>query len=85
MALGIEYAVAPGVSSVIATVPAVTLLLSLLVVCENAENAPVPATAPAKPTIASERRVLRRVEMVSPFAGKVCFVRLGYRSGMRRL
>jgi hypothetical protein len=54
---------------VIVTSPAVIVLLSLLVVLENAEKAPVPATAPTMPTTANERRVLRRVEMTAPFVG----------------
>ena len=68
-AVGMLYDAVVGESFVIVTSPAVTVLLSLLVVFENAEKAPVPATAPAMPTIANERRVLRRVEMTVPFVG----------------
>jgi hypothetical protein len=59
------------------TVPAVIVLLSLLVVLENAENAPVPATAPTMPTIANERSVLRRVEMTVPFVGRLSISGIG--------
>jgi hypothetical protein len=65
------YEAVVGESFVMVTLPAVIVLLSLLVVLENAENAPVPATAPTMPTIANERRVLRRVEMTVPFLGRL--------------
>jgi hypothetical protein len=68
-AFGMLYDAVTGESLVIVTSPAVIVLLSLLVVFENAENAPVPATAPAMPRIANESRVFRRVEMTGPFAG----------------
>src|SRR4051812_43266622 len=67
-AVGRLYAAEPASSSLRVTSPAVMLLASLLVVFENAENAPVPATAPAMPRIASERSVLRTVEMTASFA-----------------
>jgi len=71
------YEAVVGESFVMFTVPAVTVLLSLLVVFENAEKAPVPATAPAMPTIANERRVLRRVEMTAPFVGRLSIPGIG--------
>ena len=62
---------------VIVTSPAVIVLLSLLVVFENALNAPVPATAPTMPTMAKERRVFRRVEMTAPFVGRLSIPGIG--------
>src|SRR3954453_2961436 len=56
-----EYAAEPASLSEMLTLPAVIVLLSLLVVCENAENAPLPATAPALPSTASDTRALRTV------------------------
>jgi hypothetical protein len=70
LAVGRLYDAVVGELFVIVTSPAVIVLLSLLVVFENAENAPVPATAPAMPTMASETSVFRRVEMTAPFVGR---------------
>src|SRR3954452_11356652 len=60
LAVGMSYAAWVASLSLTVTSPAVTALLSLLVVFEKAENAPEPATTPARPSTAAERSVLRR-------------------------
>ncbi len=53
------YIALPASLSSIATVPASNVLPALTVVAENAENVPMPATAPSAPTRRSDKSVFR--------------------------